>query len=281
MLYPSDWDLEEKDGNEYTPVARLLQQAKKNYYVKLRPLDALVQNDTAAREMWSGPYTKLLGFNLTEFDRVLAIDPASIVRQNLDELFLYPAAPLAMPYIYFGRVNGWHFSTQLTLMTPSTTSFSRVSEAIKGAPATEYDSAILETLFRGQIIKIPQRPFAFLSGEYRRTSHEHYIGNRWPKKWDPDRMLGEARLLHFADDPLPKPWVKASQDLVNRNMPSCRRSEWFGASDCRDREVWSKLYWDYADMRKAVCGTSFEVVPRDGPAIQETEKGRERTFHVD
>lgn len=277
MLYPSSWDMNEKVGKEYTPVARMLRQAENNYYVKLRPLDALINRQkTAVGHTWADPYTKLLGFNLTEFDRVLAIDPASVVKQNLDELFLIPASPVAMPYIYYGQADGWHFSTQLTLMTPSTKSFSQISDAIKLASPTNDDLSILETLFYGQIIKIPQRPFALLAGEYRQKSHVHYIGNRWPKKWDPDSMLREARILHFSDHPIPKPWIKASQVLLNKNMPNCGRSEWFGASNCRDRAVWFKLYRDYADMRKAVCGTSFDVVPRNDEVM---EMGRGRVFH--
>jgi hypothetical protein len=276
MLYPSSWDLDEKVGREYTPIAWMLQQAQNNYYVKLRPLDALLNRQkTATGHTWTDPYTKFLGFNLTEFDRVLAIDTASVVKQNLDELFLIPAAPVAMPYIYYGQAKGWHFSTQLTLMTPSAKSFAQISKAIQTLSPTEDDLSVLETLFHGQIIRIPQRPFALLAGEYRRKSHAHYIGNRWPKKWDPDYMLGESRILHFSDHPIPKPWIKASQVLLNRNMPKCKNSEWFGASNCRDRAVWLKLYRDYADMRKAVCGNSFEVVPMD----EETGKGSGRIIH--
>ena len=278
MLYPSNWNMDEKQAEQYTPIARMLRQAQHDYYVKLRPLDALSKEQMmGARHTWAAPFTKLLGFNLTEFDRVLAIDPASVVKHNLDELFLIPASPVAMPYIYYGQADGWRFSTQLTLMTPSPDSFYKISDAIQALSPIEDDLSVLEAQFRGQIIKLPQRPFALMAGEYRRTEHTEYIGYQFPKKWDPDYMHKEARILHFSDHPIPPPWIKASQVSSNKNMPKCKNSEWFGASDCRDRAVWFKLYRDYADMRKAVCGNGFEVVHRED---KEMGQASGRSFHL-
>jgi hypothetical protein len=64
-----------------------------------RAVELLYQNKSA-QVTWANSYTKLLAFNLMEFDRVLAIDSESAVLQNLDELFLLPASPLVLPYIY-------------------------------------------------------------------------------------------------------------------------------------------------------------------------------------
>jgi alpha-N-acetylglucosamine transferase len=279
MLYPSNWKLDEKIKGEYTAVARLLQQAQKSYAVKLQPLDALVEN-AAERNMWAEPYTNLLGFNMTEFDRVVAIDSSSMVRHNLDELFLIPSTPLAMPYVYFGEPDGWQFSSQLMIITPSKQSFARISEAVNGSQFMEHDTAILERLFYGQIIKIPQRPFALMSGEYRRASHDRYIGNRFPKVWDPDRILSEARILHFSDYPLPKPWEMASREMLNRHMPQCKSSE-FGATDCKDREVWTDIYREYRNKRETVCGAEFGAVLKEGPLDEESARARMRILHVE
>jgi hypothetical protein len=86
MLYPSHWDPNEVDEYDealgLTPIARLLQQAQSQYYVKLRPVEVLHQHNTE-QETWADSYTKLLAFNLTEFDRVLAIDSDSVVKANL------------------------------------------------------------------------------------------------------------------------------------------------------------------------------------------------------
>lgn len=277
MLYPSNWDLEERVDGGLTPTAYLLQRAQKDYYVKLRPLDALVL-DTTEENIWAGPYTKFLGFNLTEFNRVVAIAAGSVVKYNLDELFLIPAAPIAMPHVYWGSQDGWQFSPQLTIMTPSSDSFSRLTDAIKVSPVGEYDISVLEKVFHGQIIRIPQRPFALLSGELRRKSHDHYIGNAFPRIWNPYNILHKARILYFSDDPIPKPWYTASQDLLNRYMPSCEESEGFGASNCEDRQVWLRLYSDYAEWRKAVCGNDFDPAVNNR-SDENLGKAQERVFY--
>jgi lipopolysaccharide biosynthesis glycosyltransferase len=286
MLYPSSWDPNEI--NEYSPsqdlthIARLLQSASRDYYVKLQPIDVLHQNGTT-QETWADSYTKLLAFNLTSFDRVLALDSDSIVLQNLDELFLLPSAPVAMPYVYWGSPTGWLFSSQMMLITPSATAFSQISSAIKGAKADEYDMDILNTLFRNRILRIPQRPYNLLSGEFRRTNHKQYLGpasqRAYAKPWDPDAILAEARFLHFSDWPVPKPWMRASQEVLNKYMPKCRKSEWFGASNCRDRAVWLKLYVDFAVRRKTVCGVGFELQSQVLPPDSVYRHGR--WFHPD
>lgn len=277
-MYPSSWDINETDGGELSPIARMLQKALKSYYVHLRPLDALVP-DTTGENIWTGPNTKLLGYNLTEFDRIVTLDAGSVVKYNLDELFLIPATPLAMPYIYWGQPEDWQFSTQLMIMTPSKASFSRITDTIKGNEMAEHDTSILEKLFHGKIIKIPQRPFALLPGEYRRKSHDNYLEKRWPKRWNADEIHREARIVYFSDYPIPKPWIKANQELINRHMPRCDESKGFGASNCRDRQVWLKLYSDYGEKRKALCGKEFEPVFRQGP-VADTKKGTGRIFHT-
>lgn len=280
MLYPSHWDPNEiNDYDEalgLTPVARLLQQAQRDYYVKLRAVEVLHQNNTA-QETWADSYTKLLAFNLTEFDRVLAIDSDSVVRQNLDELFLLPKAPVAMPFLYWGEPEGWAFSSQMMLIKPSAEEFSKVETAISQAKPDEYDMDIINTLYKTQILRIPHRPFNLLSGEFRRKSHAAYLGSR-SAKWDPDLILQEAKFMHFSDWPIPKPWMRAPKDLLNKYMPACSGSA-FGASNCRDRTIWLKLYYDFAMRRKAVCGKGFELQSQELPLDSVFRHGK--WFHPD
>lgn len=280
MLYPSHWDpneIDEYSSLELTPIARLLQEAQANYFVKLHPVEVLHQNNTA-QETWADSYTKLLAFNLTDFDRVLALDSDSIVRRNLDELFLLPDAPVAMPYIYWGEPEGWAFSSQMILIKPSTVDFAMIEEAIRHAKPDEYDMDIINSLYVSRILQIPQRPWNLLSGEFRRRSHVAYLGSR-SEKWDPDLILEEAKFIHFSDWPVPKPWMRAPKDLLNRYMPQCVSSEWFGASDCRDRTIWLKLYYDFAVRRKTVCGVGFELQSQELPTDSIFRHGK--WFHPD
>jgi len=50
---------------------------------------------------WSDSYTKLLAFNQTQYDRVLSLDSDSTVLKPMDELFLLPDCPVAMPRAYW------------------------------------------------------------------------------------------------------------------------------------------------------------------------------------
>lgn len=285
MLYPSTWDInevEELNPGEITPIARLLQSAVQNYYVKLQPVDVLHHNGTV-QATWADSYTKLLAFNLTQSDRVLALDSDSMYLQNLDELFLLPKAPLAMPYVFWGMPTGWSFSSQMLLLEPSIESFSRIERAIKEANSDEYDMDILHNLFPHPL-PIPQRPYNLLSGEYRRTSHSAYLSSHpSPSKrhnaWNPETMLQEAKFLHFSDWPVPKPWMRAKKELLNKYMPRCAKTQWFGASDCRDRAVWLKLYYDFAVRRMTVCGAGFELQSEELPPDSVYRHGK--WFHPD
>ena len=287
MLYPSSWDPEEIDpfspSQELTPVARLHQQAKNSYFVKLQPVDVLHQNNSK-ESTWADSYTKLLAFNLTQFDRVLALDSDSVVLQNLDDIFLLPKAPLAMPYVYWGEPTGWSFSSQMLLITPSDSAFSRISSAIENASPDDYDMDILNSLFKDHILRIPQRPYNLLSGEFRRKNHAQYLrthprASSKKQKWDPDFILAEAKFLHFSDWPIPKPWMRAKKEVLNKYMPKCVQSEWFGASDCRDRAIWLKLYYDFAVRRQAVCGEGFELQSQELPPDSIYRHGK--WFHPD
>ena len=281
MLYPSHWDRDEVDDIDpaqgLTDIARLLQSAETDYFVKLKPVEVLHKNNTD-QKTWADSYTKLLAFNLTQYDRVLAIDSDSVLRQNLDELFLLPKAPLAMPYVYWGEPEGWQFSSQLMLIQPSADGFLEIEASIKNAKPDEYDMDIINKLYKGKILKIPQRPFCLLSGEFRRKNHEAYLGSR-SRDWDPDLVLEQARFMHFSDWPVPKPWIRAPKDLLNKHMPKCSKSEWFGATDCRDRAVWFQLYYDFAQRRQAVCGKGFEIQSQELPQDSIYEHGR--WFHPD
>ncbi|RDL40658.1 uncharacterized protein BP5553_00637 [Venustampulla echinocandica] len=281
MMYPSHWDPTEIDDLDpergLTHTARLLQAAEKDYYVTLHPVEVLNENNTS-QSTWASSYSKLLSFNLTSYSRILSLDAASIVLQNLDELFLLPKAPIAMPYTYWGGPSGWAFSSQLMLLEPSSTTFSAMETAIKDAKEDEYDVDIINKLYKGKVLKIPQRPYNLLSGEFRRANHRAYLGSR-SAKWDPDDIFAEARYLHFSDWPIPKPWMSARRELLNKYMPRCSKSEWFGATDCRDRTIWLKLYADFAATRRAVCGPGFEMHSQDLPAAPIYRHGR--WFHPD
>ncbi|CAL3972011.1 hypothetical protein PZA11_005237 [Diplocarpon coronariae] len=262
LLYPSSWSPDELEtdpalNNSLTRKAHLLREARDKYYVRLHPMDELHENKTA-RGIWTDEYMRLLAFKLTDFKRVLILDSASQPKGNLDSVFLLPEAPLAMPWVFWGEPVGWTFSNQMMLITPSLEEFAKIEAEIESADPDEYDLTIVERRYRHKTLKIPQRPYHLMTGELRRTDHSKYLGSP-SKQWDPEEVLKKSKLLHFSDWPIPRPWASANQSTLNKYMPKCLKSEWFGATNCKNRILWMQLYSDYAAKRKGFCGSHFEV----------------------
>ncbi|PBP24951.1 glucose N-acetyltransferase [Diplocarpon rosae] len=262
LLYPASWSPDELEtdpalNNSLTRKAHLLREARDKYYVLLQPMDELHENKTA-RGIWTDAYMRLLAFKLTGFKRVLILDSASQPMGNLDSVFLLPKAPLAMPWVFWGEPVGWAFSNQMMLITPSLAEFAKIEAEIKTADPDEYDLTLVERLYMHQTLKIPQRPYHLMTGELRRTDHSKYLGSSG-KQWDPEEALRSSKLLHFSDWPIPRPWASANQTMLNKYMPKCLKSEWFGATNCENRVLWMQIYSDYAAKRKGFCGSYFEV----------------------
>lgn len=263
LLYPSNWSVnaidEYSEAYDLTPVARLLQSASLDYDVTLHPVP-LLKKENALQATWADSFTKLLAFNLTTYSRVLALDADAMVLQTMDELFLLPATELAMPWTNFGRDH--RLSSQLMLITPSQDSFATISTAIQNAGPDEYDMDIITQLYADSVMKLPQRPYNLLTGEFRRKTHDHYLGDS-DLKWDVKHVLAEAKYLHFSDWPVPKPWIRASQEILKQQMPKCtfgwRALLFKEKADCKERQAWWGFYMDFAVMRKKVCGAGFEL----------------------
>jgi hypothetical protein len=267
MFYPAEWVPDEKDANSnnLTPRARLLRSAKETYFVQLTPLEVLGANHPE-RSLWTGSHTKLLAFGLVDYDRVLVISPDSTVLRNLDELFLFPSAPVAMPYVYRPGTAppSYEYSSQLFLVEPAEGHFASVKEVIKRKGEGSNDLDILSTMSRRKPLRLPQRPYHLPTSEFRQHPHTEYITDRnISETWDPERIMDEAKVLQF-DDNVPKPWIKAKRGIMNDNMPMCREKDGFGATDCRDRAIWLGVYDQFQLRRESVCGVGFEVKDEEG-----------------
>lgn len=278
LLYPSNWSVNAVDEYDealrLTPTARLLQQALEEFNVVLDPVDIL-HRDHVKQATWADSYTKLLAFNLTQYDRVITLDSDSVVLQSLDELFLMEPAPLAIPYVYWGEPVGWQLSSQLMVVTPSSTEFSKVEAAIEAAGKDEYDMDIVDKLYHSSVVKLPQRPYDLLTGEFRREDHSAYLSSSASSlKWDAKSVLAESKFVHFSDWPVPKPWIRAPKEALKKYTPLCKPKGWFWAVDCSDREAWLGFYWNFAVRRKNVCGQGFELQSRELPPTAVMRHGK-------
>lgn len=247
LLYPNTWNLDgewQGDGNGELE-RRLLKKGRDEYDVTLTPIQVQHQNLAKfAGHNWASSYTKLLAFNQTQYSRVLMLDSDSSLLQPLDELFLLPEAPAILPRAYW--IDQPTLSSHIMLLTPSSSSFSKIRKVIpKGRPGF-YDMEIINSIFGSSCLVLPHRKYALLSGEFRSVEHSAYLGPT--EEWDPTRAMDEAKMVHFSDHPLGKPWEASVEDL-EALRPACVKREGKD-DDCRAQELWLDLYMDFKSKRK-------------------------------
>lgn len=200
---------------------------------------------------WDDSYTKLLAFNQTQYDRVLALDSDSVVLQPMDELFLIPSCPVAMPRAYWllrddppRRI----LSSQIMLLEPDTTEFERIMDKTNVAADNEYDMEIVNQLYLDSAFILPHRKYDLLTAEFRSETHELYLGSD-REKWDPAAVIKEAKFVHFSDWPVPKPWLGMEDDMREDMQPKCSD----GSKDCPEQTIWNGLYNDFLKQRQVSC----------------------------
>lgn len=174
----------------------------------------------------------------------------------MDELFLLPSAPVGMPRAYW--LGQPFLSSQLVLIEPSKFEFTRIEVAFASRGNSDFDMEIVNELYGNSCFIIPHRKYDLLTGEFKAKPDEHdkYLGSK-EEQWDPDRILGEAKFLHFSDWPYPKPWIGTSPAATEQNKPQCHDID--GKQDCRDQEKWLWFYSDFRERRSSVCGEGFEM----------------------
>lgn len=249
MMYP---------GNMMDPAAttgdtdeqRLLIKARDVYKVKLVPVD--VQRRAGGDSTWAESFTKLLAFNQTQYDRVLNVDSDATILQTMDELFLMPPCPVAMPRAYWLFPDNKILSSQLMLVQPSATEFDRVIKTMESSGRDDYDMEIVNKLYIDQAMILPHRPYDLLTGEFRGDGHEKYLGND-REEWNPVAVFNEAKYLHFSDWPVPKPWIPMADNMRQQHQPKCETKN--GQEDCSARDLWNGFYSDFAKRRSDVCNS--------------------------
>ncbi|KAF1990484.1 glycosyltransferase family 8 protein [Aulographum hederae CBS 113979] len=253
ILFPHDMSFDEAGAENDN--SKLRKKAIEEYNVKFVPIQVIQGGGDPG---WAKGFTKFLVFNQTDYARVLVLDSDGTVLQSMDELFVLPAAPVAMPRAYW--IDKW-MSAQLVLVEPSQFEWDRVQKGIENHTVGEdYDMEILNHLYGDSCLVIPHRKYDMLSGEFRNDpdDHWHYLGSK-EEKWDSDSVWNETKYIHFSDWPFPKPWIDKGEQARRERRPHCRgkrpQSE---EEDCRDRDHWLWLYKDFSDRRQSVCGRPYD-----------------------
>ena len=218
--------------------------------MKIQPV-TLLQPSEVADATWRAGFTKWLSFNQTQYARILMLDSDCTVLRSMDELFLTPPAPAALPRAY------WlddALSAQLVLVQPSIAAFQAIQDRMKIRQPNEYDMEIVNAVFGDECAILPHRPCNLLSGEFRKDNHTAYLGK--VEAWDAERVTEEAKYVHFSDWPLPKLWLPAHPSLRRDTEPNCGVVAGLAGSgdeDCAERRIWRWLYDDFRQRRKVGC----------------------------
>jgi hypothetical protein len=267
LLYPQEW-AENRDAI----TERLMQVAKQKFRVKLIPVHLLRADGKAESpgtldkpSGWNLSVTKIWVFELVQYDRVLHLDSDITLLQHLDELFLLPKTPVVMPRAYWSDISpsSWQLTSLVMLVEPNPNEISAMKETLQQwqtqsdySKSKKYDMDLLNHRFGASAMVLPHRPYAMLTAEFRAHDHSTYLGYRngykldSRAKWDPDRALKEAKLVHFSDWPLPKPWIMWPVEGLAEMQPDCGGNT---KGTCREREIWKKLYDDFRRRRKDLC----------------------------
>jgi hypothetical protein len=172
----------------------------------------------------------------------------------MDELFLLPLTPVAMPRAYWlPEPNPNLLTSAVLLLQPSHREFARIQTAISHAGEQDFDMEILNQLYNKTAMVLPHKPYFLVTGEFRNNEtigHEAYLGDG-DERWDATKVRKEAKYVHFSDWPMPKPWISPPSDFVEEQLPECVL-DGRGEANCATRDVWLELYTDFAARRK-VC----------------------------
>ncbi|KAF9874132.1 alphan-acetylglucosamine transferase [Colletotrichum karsti] len=271
MMYPSSmlFDPEAQEG--ISDDAKLLILARDKYNIKLTPIT--IQHRQGSDPTWADSFTKLLAFNQTDYERVLMLDSDSTLLQNVDELFLLPPSPVALPRAYWLFPDESTLSSQIMLIQPSEAEFSRVKSKIGSAGENDYDMELVNQMYKDSAMILPHRPYDLLTGAFCDDSDRHrwYLGNDY-EVWDPVVVYNEAKMVHFSDWPMPKPWLDAPDNIVREREPKCVMKE--EVEDCSARDIWHGIYRDFKERRKRVCDTSPQERPEANAGHQDRRRRR-------
>ncbi|KAE8385258.1 nucleotide-diphospho-sugar transferase [Aspergillus alliaceus] len=287
LFFPEDWDVTVESERDRD--SQLLAMARDKFNVMLIPIDmAMIKPGAGPGEPWDKSISKLLAFGESEYDRIIHLDSDANILQNLDELFFLPPNKVAMPRAYWALPDAKQLSSLLIVIEPSYSEYNALMEAalpamygqkvVNTSSTHRYDMELLNERYVDSATVLPHRQYGLVSGEFRAEDHRNFLGNDY-EVWDPDKVLSEAKLVHFSDWPLPKPWVMWPQKLLAEMLPKCKHNPGTPQeSGCRDREVWKSIYHDFRRRRKDICKLLSYPAP-DWPPTEHPGSS-ESTEHV-
>ncbi|KAL8811912.1 MAG: hypothetical protein Q9223_001400 [Gallowayella weberi] len=244
LMYPAQWDTQIESQSDRD--SQLLVKARDWYNVRLVPVNIPVTDDKDAQDdQHEESFIKFAAWNTARYERVLYLASDTTILKPVDELFLLPSTPVAMMREHWILPVKKALTSRLILLQPSDDEFERLSTSLRPDIRQNGDNVtqILNRFYGDTAMILPHQAYGLLSSEFRIDDHRNYIGNTYDL-WDPEKAFREASLLHFIDEPFPKPWVMWHHLLLAEKHPQCKEE------DCRNKDVWMSLYDDFRKRRK-------------------------------
>ncbi|KAL8959766.1 MAG: hypothetical protein Q9183_005579, partial [Haloplaca sp. 2 TL-2023] len=243
LVYPKQWNTRIEGTSDR--ISQLLVKARDWYRVKLIPVDIPATPEDADGDERTVGFYRFLAWGGESYKRVLYLDSDITIRRHVDELFLLPETPVVMMRDYTLLPSERILSSRLILHQTSPEESERLTTAVRADILQEKDDDvdILNRFYGDSAMVLPHQVYGLRASEFRSMDHRYYLGNPY-ESWDPEQALREASLIHFEDDPFPKPWIMWSHVLYREKHPQCK------GQDCRNKEVWKSLYDDFRKRRK-------------------------------
>lgn len=282
LFYPKTWDIDVHDSKDR--ISQLLVLARDKYKVKLRPVDIykLRRDNEDEEQTWDASINKLHAWNEEHYHRIIHLDSDITLQRSIDELFLLPlrkGSPVAMPRAYWDDQH--KLSSLLVVLEPRGEEAKYLWDLAAGMDNDTvvdqnklFDMELLNARYSEDALVLPHRAYALVTGEFRRTgkhNHTRYLGNEY-EDWDAQAALEEAKLIHFSDWPLPKPWIMWPNSLMREMRPECDfENNTPNERGCENRKIWMALYDDFRRRRKEVCRLLSVPAPDWPPKPKKTK----------
>ena len=140
LLYSNMWNVDSDDNEE----SKLLRRARVKYGVKAKPINIVTAE--SQDPTWAAGSTKWLAFNQTQYKRVLTLDSNASILRSMDELFLMPVTPVAMPRAYWLNHT---LNAQIVLVQPSATNFAAIEKQMASRRINNHDMEVINAVFGG------------------------------------------------------------------------------------------------------------------------------------
>lgn len=248
LLYPESWDSFQLPGRDKELVERLL-ALKENIGFTARPVQTFsrIQDDGRVIETFS----RFIGLNLTEYSQILLLDPSSMIKGHMDELFGIKAK-IAAPR---NDANDERkVSTSLISMMPSTDEVKRVTEMIdyKLLDPYVYDALLLNGLYPDVQMLSPQ------VYDLHTTEFADAVKPSRGATWNAQEVYENAKMIRFTDK-LQKPWMEQIEEDFEHAKPACGNATKNGLmGTCDERRIWTEIYESFAEARREICGLQLE-----------------------